>query len=92
MSVLEFLSKGGKVEDLLINGGDKEVSKEAFNEFLLGLISVNWNEAEMTKKQKEGLAKIKEYLKTSYIQEAQPINGKGVSISELVQSHKEADK
>lgn len=93
LSISELLVGGAAVESLRLKGGDQnQVSEEGFREYIKGLVSIKWNEKELTKQQIQSLNKLSNYLKSSHKQEEQPIVKGGISIGELIKKHTVVEK
>lgn len=87
LMVLQQIEGGALVEDLkLMQGEETMVTEEGFREFLKGLLSVPWDDGELTEGQIQAANEIAQYLAAPYEQAAQPMQAGGLSLAELKQS------
>lgn len=94
-NITEYLARYGKSVDdvkklMLEYKGDPMLSEVGFREFLKALVSVQWNEAELTKSQIRSINLIQDYLAVPIAQLEQPIvSGDEMSFNDFIKQARE---
>lgn len=84
-TVLEELVDGATIESLnLKDDGTPKISEVGYKEFLKALVSIPWNEANMTAQEIAALNDILDFVTVDEYQPEQPINSGGLTADELI--------
>jgi hypothetical protein len=94
LKITDYFARKGGIDHIhelkLFNGKEVKVSEEGFREWLKGIVSVQWNETELTRTQIVTLNMIQDYLKVPYNQDDQPIvTGDSYTFDDLIKEQGE---